>query len=109
MENPVTTVTASPVLLDDGKFYIERNVNFAPGAAAGFLLRRCATSLTTPGGYECIGWYKGDPGGKWAAYIDAPYNPLSDDEFVLLGKFDSCMDAISELWRRREEAFSRHP
>lgn len=109
MENPVITVTVSPVLLDDGKFYIERNTNFVPGAATGFLLRRCPISLTTPGGYECVGWYKNHPGGKWSAYIDASHNQVSDDDFVSLGKFELCDEAISELWRRREEAFFRHP
>ncbi|MCF7697640.1 hypothetical protein KPG66_16870 [Mycetohabitans sp. B2] len=36
------------VLLDDGKFYIERNCNGEAATTNGLLFRRCLISPTTP-------------------------------------------------------------
>ena len=42
------------IILDDGAFYVELNVNSEASVAPGFLQRRCAFGPTTPGGYEML-------------------------------------------------------
>ncbi|MCF7697053.1 MULTISPECIES: hypothetical protein [Mycetohabitans] len=57
------------MLLDDGKYYIERNCNGEAATTNGLLFRRCLISPTTPGGYECVGGYEQCTGGEWCAWI----------------------------------------
>jgi hypothetical protein len=37
------------VLLDDGEYFIEHNTNYPLERGNGFLQRRCAVSVTSPG------------------------------------------------------------
>jgi hypothetical protein len=97
------------VLIDDGTFYIERNVNGDPATTNGFLLRRCATGVTTPGGYECVGGYACSVSGAWQASINAPYDESADSDCRVLGDgFKTYLDAIAALWSARHEAFCKH-
>lgn len=97
------------VLLDDGEFYVERNANFDRDTANGFLHRRCAVSLTAPGGYECIGSYERRPGGTWNASINASYDPETDSDSRELGDtFKTNVEAIAALWSARHEAYCGH-
>ena len=62
------------VIVDDGEYYIELNINYDATIAPGFLQRRCCFGVTTPGGYDCIGSFERDARGVWQASIDAPYD-----------------------------------
>lgn len=95
------------ILLDDEEFYIERNCNGDAATTNGFLHRRCPVSLTTPGGYECIGGYEHRASGKWRASINAPYDEASDRDTRELGDFHTNLDAITVLWKARREAYCR--
>ncbi len=100
--------TKPVVLLDDGEYYIEHNINYSIEQGNGFLLRRCTASLTTPGGYECIGGYERTAAGKWRASIDAPYSAERETDCEDIGAFDARLDAITALWKRRQDAYCRH-
>lgn len=97
------------ILLDDGEYFVEHNVNYPPERGNGFLMRRCATSMTAPEGSECVGGYSLDTGGKWHADIHAPLDEDTDSDCRALGMFDNRLDAIGTLWQRRREAHCRHP
>lgn len=92
------------ILLDDGSYYIELNVNAEPHNAPGFLQRRCAVDLHTPGGYECLGSFQCTPRGAWRANVNAPYDEEADSDTRDLGQFSERMDAILALWAARHEA-----
>ncbi|KIG11214.1 hypothetical protein BurMR1_1874 [Burkholderia sp. MR1] len=96
------------VLLDDGKFFIERNCNGEAATTNGFLLRRCPVSLTTPSGYECIGGYECAAFGQWRASINAPYDEETDSDCRELGFFEAQLDAITVLWKARQDAYCQH-
>ncbi|WP_237575921.1 hypothetical protein [Mycetohabitans sp. B8] len=66
------------MLLDDGKFYIERNCNGEAATTNGLLFRRYPISPTTPGGYECVGGYERCTAGEWGAWINVPYDEATD-------------------------------
>ncbi len=106
----MTARTVDPlVVLDDGHYYIELNVNFQDEASApGFLQRRCYVGVTTPGGYECIGNFERQPSGKWRASIDMVYDPRTGSDSKTLGSFGQRMDAIVALWGARRSAYCRH-
>ncbi|WP_256701110.1 hypothetical protein [Caballeronia sordidicola] len=46
----MTTETNGAVLLDDGQYFVQHNVNYPATAGNGFLMRRCCYGLTTPEG-----------------------------------------------------------
>lgn len=96
------------LLLDDGEFYIERNSNGEATKANGFLHRRCPTSPSTPGGYECIGGYERGTTGEWRASINAAYDQASDSDCRELGRFATNLDAITVLWKARRDAYCQH-
>ncbi|NLP65530.1 hypothetical protein [Paraburkholderia sacchari] len=97
------------ILIDDGVFYIERNVNGDAAVTNGFLLRRCKVGVTTPGGYECIGGYERAPSGMWRASINVPYDAITDSDSYELGDtFGTNRDAIAALWKSRHEAHCQH-
>jgi hypothetical protein len=102
------TIKSPCIILDDGLFYIELNCNYEPSSAPGFLHRRCAVGVTTPGGYECIGSFDQTIGGMWSASIDAIYDPETDSDATGLGDFDQRLDAIVALWSARRSAYCRH-
>lgn len=97
------------VLLDDGEYYVQHNSNYPADRGNGFLQRRCHYSLTTPGGWECIGGYDQKPNGSWTADIAAPYDEETDSDVRVLGEFENRLDAIHALWNHRHEAVTRHP
>lgn len=96
------------IVLDDGSYYVELNVNSDPHDAPGFLQRRCAVGLHTPGGYECLGSFNPTPGGAWRADVNAPYDNTTDSDARDLGRFADRVDAILALWAARHDAFSVH-
>lgn len=101
---------AGAILRDDGDYYIERNTNYPPGKGNGFLLRRCATSVATPGGYECVGGYDHQVStGKWHADINAPLDEENDSDVTSVGAYNTPDEAIDALWRHRHGALCRHP
>ncbi|EIF32239.1 hypothetical protein BCh11DRAFT_07827 [Burkholderia sp. Ch1-1] len=97
------------VLLDDGEFFVQHNINYPATAGNGFLMRRCWRSLATPEGAECVGGYDLRVDGKWHASISAPYDEHTDSDCRLLGSFDNRLDSIQALWTHRREATTRHP
>lgn len=91
------------IILDDGEYLVEVNVNCRQYAAPSFLQRRCAHSLHTPGGWECVRSFQLRPDQCWSAEVTTL--PVDDDiNCTELGRFD----AILALWQRRREAYCRH-
>jgi hypothetical protein len=97
------------VLLDDGEYFVQHNVNYPPTAGNGFLMRRCAVSMTSPEGAECVGGYDLKVDGKWRADIHTHHDPETDSDCRTLGKFESRNEALHALWTHRREALTRHP
>lgn len=93
------------VSLDDGDFYVEHNQNYPVDAGNGFLLRRCSQTVTTPGGYECVGGYEHLLNGLWRSHISADCTEESDCRS--LGEFASRSEAIAQLWLNRHLAVCR--
>jgi len=99
---------ADQIILDDGRFFIDLNCNYAASDAPGFLSLRCFAGPTTPGGFECLGSFnKTTDGTTWEARVSAPYDSEidSDSRTVITGV--SRMEAISALWRERHTAERR--
>ena len=96
------------IVLDDGEFYIELNGNYEAAVAPGFLQRRCLQGLTTPSGFECIGSFDKSSQGKWRADVNAPYDPTSESDVLVLAMDVERMDAISVLWHGRHQALCNH-
>jgi hypothetical protein len=95
------------LLLDDGVFFVEHNVNYAPESGNGFLHCRCPLS-SLPGGSECVGSYVLMADGKWHADVNTPLDEDTDSDCRSLGAFDDRLDAIGTLWRHRHEAYRRY-
>lgn len=99
-----------PILLrEDDDFFIEVNINGNPETTNGFLLRRCAYSLTSPEGVECVGGYDKDPAGLWRADISKPLDSETDSDVEQLGTFDTRDLAVEALWQARSNAYARRP
>lgn len=96
------------IVLDDGDFYIELNGNYDAVSAPGFLQRRCARGLTTPGGYECVGSFQRATNGRWRADVNAPFDEETEGDCLVLGEFGERMHAIAALWQRRHAALCIH-
>jgi hypothetical protein len=94
---------------DDGEFYIVLNSNFPPEKANGFLQRRCRSSETTPGGWECVGGLDPQLNGKWIADVFAPYDEETGSDVTPLGEFDTQQQAIEALWEGRHQAYCKQP
>ncbi len=101
--------TNGQVLLDDGEFFVQHNINYPATAGNGFLMRRCRASLTTPEAAECVGGYDLQLDGKWHASVTAPYDERNDSDCRSLGGFDNRLNAIHALWINRREAATKHP
>ncbi|WP_109479110.1 hypothetical protein [Paraburkholderia sp. C35] len=97
------------VLLDDSEYFVQHNVNYPPTAGNGFLMRRCAVSMTSPEGAECVGGYDLTVDGKWHAQIQKPLDRETDTDCRELGAFESRNEALHALWTHRHEALTRHP
>ena len=96
------------IILDDGVFYVELNVNSEASVAPGFLQRRCARGLTTPGGYECVGSFGKAVDGTWRADVSAPWDEDTDSDCNVLARGVARMDAIAALWAGRHVAHATH-
>ena len=96
------------IILDDGQFYIQLNVNYEAFDAPGFLQKRCAYGLTTPGGYECLGSFQKALDGSWSADVNAPYDEDTGSDCEMLSRQVSRLDAIATLWAGRTSAYSTH-
>lgn len=102
-------MSAEPIILqDDGTFYIELNANNQPAGANGFLHRRCPVSLTTPGGFECVGDFTYQPNGLWRSGVTKAYEAGTDEDFLLLGEFKLRIEAIVAMWHNRHKAHCSH-
>lgn len=101
--------TNGQVLLDDGEFFVQHNINYPATAGNGFLMRRCRLSLTTPEAAECVGGYDLRLDGKWHASISTAYDERTDSDCRPLGGFVNRLDAIHALWNHRHEAATKHP
>jgi len=97
------------ILREDDDFFIEVNINGNPETTNGFLLRRCALTLTSPEGVECVGGYDREPSGRWNASISAPQDAITDSDAQPLGYFDTRDLAIEALWQARSNAYTRRP
>lgn len=91
------------VLLDDGEFYIELNVNMPAREAPGFLQRRRTRAHTLSPGDECVGSFDRTAEG-WEASINAPYDEATDSDAKCLGAWTDRMHAIVALWLARRDA-----
>lgn len=96
------------IILDDGNYYVQLNVNYEASNAPGFLHRRCGYGLTTPGGYEVLGSFQRAPDGKWSADVNAPLDEETDSDCLVLVDGVSRLDAIAALWTGRTFAYSTH-
>ena len=96
------------IILDDGTFYIDLNVNYKSHEAPGFLSRRCALRPTTPGGYECVGSFQKSADGAWGANINAHYDSNTDSDCKVVAEGVTRMDAIAALWLARKQALLSH-
>ncbi|MFM0514909.1 hypothetical protein [Paraburkholderia sp. RL17-373-BIF-A] len=103
----MTTETNGAVLLDDGEYFVQHNVNYPPTAGNGFLMRRCRYGLTTPQGAECVGGYDLKLDGKWLVDIATHYDEDTDADCRVIGRFENRLDAIHALWQHRHEAVTR--
>lgn len=104
----MTDINKELLLLDDGEYYIEHNCNYPLESGNGFLHRRCAFGLTTPGGYEVIGEYSQTVAGVWSVHIAKDLDVETDSDALSLGSFANRLDAITTLWQRRKEALCKH-
>jgi len=91
------------VIIDDGLFYIQLNGNYPAETAPGFLKRRCAYALTTPGGFEIIGGFDQCLDSTWGADVSALYDEETDSDCKMLASKVSRLNAISRLWLGRHE------
>lgn len=101
--------TRGEVIIDDGTFYIELNVNYPPASAPGFLHVRRPTSDSSGLGDECIGAFQEQLNGKWSADVQAPPGDDSDWESDIRSIVTDVdrMTAIVSLWRARKMAWIR--
>lgn len=104
----MTTEANGVVLLDDGQYFVQHNVNYPATAGNGFLMRRRRFGLTALERAECVGGYDFKVDGKWHA--DIAVHPDVDDvqDCRPVGAFDNRLDAIHALWHYRHEAAGRH-
>lgn len=84
----------SPILIDDGSFFIEQNES-AGAEAGGRLLSRRARDQVIPGVLQECGSYRQIDGGKWVCGF-----PEWRDVY-LFAPSDSKEDAIALLWFSR--------
>lgn len=95
-------------LLDDGRFFVEWNINYPREQANGFLMVRCEShggwSVREPGGFAVAGGYEQKLGGKWVADVFVPYDEEKDSDCLVLGEFDTRNEAIMALWDGRFSA-----
>lgn len=92
------------ILLDDGEFFVEHNVNYPLNHGNGFLMRRCEISRRFPGGVEAIGGYDLKFDDKWHADVCKPWDEETETDSIMLGAFEDRLDAIATLWLARHQA-----
>ncbi|AKK24580.1 hypothetical protein [Pandoraea oxalativorans] len=100
--------TTAQVLLDDGEFFVQHNINYPATAGNGFLMRRRHASRLTSETAECVGGYDLRFDGKWHASISTPYNEQTDSDCRQLRGFNDRLAAMHALWKHRHEA-ATHP
>lgn len=101
-------MSTNKIILDDGKFYIDLNVNYESSTAPGFLSHRCALGPATPGGFECVGGFQKSTDGTWCANINAHYDSETDGDSEVVTQGVTRMDAIAALWSARNQAPLSH-
>ncbi|TQL81141.1 hypothetical protein [Delftia sp. HK171] len=93
-------------VLDDGKFYIVvvKSAGQREEDASAFLLMR-----ETRGGKDpCVGSAILELDGVWNTRITVTYDEVSESDSVHVGDFDSRVEAIVLMWRRRHESSYFH-
>ncbi|TCF96456.1 hypothetical protein BZM26_37570 [Paraburkholderia strydomiana] len=95
------------VLLDDGKYFVQRNLSNPPAADNGFLMRRCRHHVTGPVDVECVGGYDLSGDGQWLVDVATPDNGKDNAGSRVIGRFGTRLEAIHALWQHRHEALTR--
>ena len=89
-------------VLDDGRFYVVvvKSAGQREEDASAFLLMR-----ETRGGKDpCVGSAILELDGAWNTRITVTYDEVSESDSVHVGDFDSRVEAIVLMWRRRHES-----
>jgi len=102
-------MSAKTIIMDDGEFFIELNVNYKPNVAPGYLGHRCLETKATPLGLEVIGSFDREPDGSWKADIQGTYDAITDSDCLVIAKNVSRLDAITCLWNARKRAHIAAP
>ncbi len=102
MSNSIESKADKPcIVLDDGRYCVLLNPLFPSDWAPGFLeVRQRAGSNK----YTCVGSFIPVPDGRWAAWVNVPYDDTTESDSMLLGHHDRRIDAIVQLWRDRHKA-----
>lgn len=103
------TAPDEKILLDDGEYFIQHNVNYAIDRGNGFLMKRVPVSHSAPGGEIVIGEYDCKLDGKWLVDVRAPWDEIAETDCRVLGNFADRLDAIATLWLARHEAYAHIP
>lgn len=89
-------------VLDDGRFYVVvvKSAGQCEEDASAFLLMREARGGKDP----CVGSAILELDGAWNTRITVTYDEVSESDSVHVGDFDSRVEAIVLMWRRRHES-----
>lgn len=83
-------------------YWIELNGNYPIESANAFLMRKWINGNTFERQVECIGGVDRDGDGlAWVAIANAPYDPGTDSDARLVGKFPTRELALEALWSER--------
>lgn len=89
-------------VLDDGRFYVVvvKSAGQREEDASAFLLMRETRGAKDP----CVGSSILELDGAWNTRITVTYDEVSESDSVHVGDFDSRVEAIVLMWRRRHES-----
>lgn len=89
-------------VLDDGRFYVVvvKSAGQREEDASAFLLMR----ETRAAKHTCVGSAILELDGAWNTRITVTYDEVSESDSVHVGDFDSRVEAIVLMWRRRHES-----
>jgi len=89
-------------VLDDGRFYVVvvKSAGQREEDASAFLLMR----ETRAAKHTCVGSAILELDGAWNTRITVTYDEVTESDSVHVGDFDSRVEAIVLMWRRRHES-----
>ncbi len=92
--------TEETLVLDDSRYFlaIEQSLSQEDDEAPAFMYRRSHQGLS------CIGRCEQQISGEWEARLNVIYDEESNSDALLIGSFDSRVDAIVHLWQQRANA-----